>query len=65
MRRVSDRPGHDRRYALDDTRLRSLGYAPRVAFREGLTDVVRWYEDNRAWWEPLVTKGSGVSPRPY
>jgi dTDP-glucose 4,6-dehydratase len=65
MRRVSDRPGHDRRYALDDTLLRSLGYAPRVAFPEGLTDVVRWYAENRGWWEPLITKGTGVSPRPH
>jgi dTDP-glucose 4,6-dehydratase len=53
VRWVADRPGHDRRYALDDTLLRSLGYRPSVGFREGLESVVRWYTENRAWWEPL------------
>ena len=53
VRRVPDRLGHDRRYALDDTLLRSLGYRPRTGFREGLENVVMWYEANRAWWEPL------------
>jgi dTDP-glucose 4,6-dehydratase len=53
---VEDRKGHDRRYSLDDTRLRDLGYAPRTPFAEGLAATVRWYADNRAWWEPL--KGS-------
>jgi dTDP-glucose 4,6-dehydratase len=53
VRLVPDRLGHDRRYSLDDSLLRSMGYQPRIGFREGLDDVVRWYEDNRAWWEPL------------
>jgi dTDP-glucose 4,6-dehydratase len=53
VRRVPDRLGHDRRYALDDSLLRSLGYQPRVEFREGLESVVKWYEQNRTWWEPL------------
>ena len=50
---VEDRKGHDRRYSLDDSLLRSMGYAPRVAFGEGLDATVRWYRDNRDWWEPL------------
>jgi dTDP-glucose 4,6-dehydratase len=50
---VPDRKGHDRRYSLDDTALRGLGYAPGVAFDEGLAATVQWYRDNRAWWEPL------------
>jgi dTDP-glucose 4,6-dehydratase len=50
---VSDRKGHDRRYSLDDSRLRSMGYAPRVSFTEGIKDTVAWYAANRPWWEPL------------
>jgi dTDP-glucose 4,6-dehydratase len=51
--RVEDRKGHDRRYSLDDSLLRGMGYAPRVPFREGLKGTVRWYQENRGWWEPL------------
>jgi len=50
---VEDRKGHDRRYSLDDSLLRSMGYAPRIPFRDGLKETVRWYEENRSWWEPL------------
>jgi len=50
---VEDRKGHDRRYSLDDSALRALGYAPRIPFTDGLADTVRWYAANRAWWEPL------------
>jgi dTDP-glucose 4,6-dehydratase len=50
---VPDRKGHDRRYALDDSVLRRLGYAPRVPFAEGLAATVRWYAARRDWWEPL------------
>ena len=51
---VNDRPGHDLRYAIDSGKLRSeLGWAPRFTdFRAGLEATVRWYADNRAWWEP-------------
>jgi len=49
---VTDRPGHDRRYAIDcDKAVRELGWQPRVALDEGLRDTVAWYRDNRAWWE--------------
>ncbi len=49
---VTDRPGHDRRYALDDTRVRTeLGWAPRETFQTGLRETVRWYLDNRDWWQ--------------
>ncbi|MFF0535878.1 dTDP-glucose 4,6-dehydratase [Streptomyces coelicoflavus] len=52
---VADRKGHDRRYAVDCAKIRrELGYAPRKDFREGLAETVRWYRDNRAWWEPLA-----------
>jgi dTDP-glucose 4,6-dehydratase len=50
---VEDRKGHDRRYSLDDSRLRGMGYAPRIPFSDGLNATVRWYQDNRRWWEPL------------
>ncbi|ETK34313.1 dTDP-glucose 4,6-dehydratase [Microbispora sp. ATCC PTA-5024] len=53
VERVPDRKGHDRRYSLDDRRLRALGYAPRVPFDEGLADTVQWYLDHPAWWKPL------------
>jgi dTDP-glucose 4,6-dehydratase len=51
--RVPDRKGHDRRYSLDDSALRAMGYAPRVPFGQGLQETVRWYAAHRAWWEPL------------
>jgi dTDP-glucose 4,6-dehydratase len=51
---VPDRPGHDRRYLLDSSKLRSeLGWREEIGFDEGLEETVRWYADNRAWWEPL------------
>jgi dTDP-glucose 4,6-dehydratase len=50
---VEDRKGHDHRYSLDDSLLRGMGYAPRIPFSEGLTATVRWYRENRRWWEPL------------
>jgi dTDP-glucose 4,6-dehydratase len=50
---VTDRKGHDRRYSLDDSLLRSMGYAPRVQFPAGLKATIAWYADNRQWWEPL------------
>ncbi|MFI6321275.1 dTDP-glucose 4,6-dehydratase [Nonomuraea sp. NPDC050556] len=47
---VTDRKGHDRRYSLDDSKLRALGYRAEVPFEQGLKDTVRWYLDNRDWW---------------
>ncbi len=52
-RTVPDRPGHDRRYLLDSSKLRALGWQPAVAFDTGLTATARWYADHREWWEPL------------
>lgn len=50
---VPDRPGHDRRYLLDSTKIRrELGWEPTVAFEDGVRDTIRWYAANRAWWEP-------------
>ena len=53
VRHVDDRPGHDRRYSLDDSKLRALGWSPAHALAEGLAETVAWYRDNRAWWEPI------------
>jgi dTDP-glucose 4,6-dehydratase len=53
VRHVDDRPGHDRRYSLDSSKLRALGWAPRRSFEEGLAETVSWYRDRRDWWEPL------------
>jgi dTDP-glucose 4,6-dehydratase len=51
---VPDRPGHDRRYLLDTTKIRrELGWAPEVDFDQGMADTVAWYAANRSWWEPL------------
>jgi dTDP-glucose 4,6-dehydratase len=50
---VPDRPGHDRRYALDGSRLQALGWACRVPFGEGIARTVEWYSKNEAWWRPL------------
>jgi dTDP-glucose 4,6-dehydratase len=55
---VEDRKGHDRRYAIDDTKLRGLGYAPGTTFDEGLARTVQWYRDNEAWWRPLKEKAA-------
>jgi dTDP-glucose 4,6-dehydratase len=59
---VADRKGHDRRYSLDITKIsEELGYAPSVDLERGLGETVRWYRENRAWWQPLKA-GAGSGP---
>ena len=53
VRHVDDRPGHDRRYSLDDSKLRALGWASGRSLEDGLAETVEWYRDNRAWWQPI------------
>ncbi|HLY94530.1 MAG TPA: dTDP-glucose 4,6-dehydratase [Gaiellaceae bacterium] len=53
LRSVPDRPGHDRRYSLDTTKLQGLGWKPEIGFEQGLQTTVDWYRDHRAWWEPI------------
>jgi dTDP-glucose 4,6-dehydratase len=48
---VKDRPGHDRRYALECSKLRSLGWEPSFSFQSAMRETVQWYLDNRWWWE--------------
>ncbi len=60
---VTDRPGHDARYAIDPSRMREeLGWRPSVTLEEGLARTVRWYLDNEAWWRPLLDR-EGVGAR--
>jgi dTDP-glucose 4,6-dehydratase len=60
---VTDRPGHDARYAIDPSRIREeLGWRPSVTVEEGLRRTVRWYLDNEAWWQPLLAR-KGVGER--
>ena len=53
VRPVEDRKGHDRRYSVDDSRLRALGYRPQHGFDDGLAETIAWYRANEAWWRPL------------
>ncbi len=50
---VEDRLGHDRRYSLDTSKLRALGWAPRASFDDGLMAVAEWYRTNEWWWRPI------------
>ncbi len=51
---VGDRPGHDIRYSLDASKIRSLGWKPKYGFSEGLKETVEWYLENEWWWKPLA-----------
>jgi dTDP-glucose 4,6-dehydratase len=65
---VPDRPGHDRRYVLDWSKIRTeLGWAPTIRFEQGIADTIDWYAANREWWEPLrdrapVAEGTAWAP---
>ena len=53
---VEDRPGHDRRYSLESTKIRALGWRPKHDFEDALKETIDWYKANRIWWEPLKNK---------
>ena len=53
---VKDRPGHDRRYAIDPSSIEALGWKPSVTFEDGLKQTIQWYKDNEEWWKPLKDK---------
>jgi len=56
IRFVDDRPGHDRRYALDASKLARLGFRPSTPFEAGLSETIRWYRDHPEWWRPVKEK---------
>jgi dTDP-glucose 4,6-dehydratase len=52
---VKDRPGHDRRYALDITKMKEeFDWSPKISFEEGLRSTIKWYLENRNWWEEII-----------
>lgn len=55
---VTDRPGHDRRYSVDTSRIRQLGWRPDISLEQGLADVIDWYRANEDWWRPLRVTGA-------
>jgi dTDP-glucose 4,6-dehydratase len=58
---VKDRPGHDRRYAIDSTKISTeLGWKPDRNFEDWLRDVVMWYKDNQWWWRPLKKRAESI-----
>jgi dTDP-glucose 4,6-dehydratase len=50
---VTDRPGHDRRYSLDTSKLQAVGWRPRANFEQGLAETVAWYRQHEGWWRPI------------
>jgi len=56
IRLVEDRPGHDRRYSVDTSRIKALGWEPRHTFEDALTQTTEWYRRREDWWRPLVAK---------
>jgi dTDP-glucose 4,6-dehydratase len=53
---VTDRPGHDRRYAIDPTKIQTeLGWEPTTRFAEGIQKTIQWYLDNTSWWEHILS----------
>jgi dTDP-glucose 4,6-dehydratase len=57
VRHVEDRKGHDRRYALDCSKLRALGFKHKYDFEKGLAETIEWYRANEKWWRPLKVAG--------
>ena len=56
---VKDRPGHDKRYSIDSSKIQSkIGWKPKYEFEKALIETVEWYEKNQTWWEPLIDKKS-------
>ncbi len=64
IQKVKDRPGHDRRYSVDTTRLRQVGWMPKVGFEEGLASTVEWYRQNTEWWRQIKS-GKGEYKKFY
>jgi len=62
---VGDRPGHDRRYSIDSTKIqKEIGWKPKYEFEQALKETVDWYTNNQQWWEPLVDEKT-IHPQPW
>ena len=62
---VKDRPGHDKRYSIDSSKIQNeIGWKPRYGFEKALSETVEWYKENQTWWEPLVDEKS-LHPQPW
>lgn len=55
IRLVPDRPGHDRRYSIDPSKLHGLGWKPQMSWDDGMALTIRWYQDNESWWRKIKT----------
>ena len=51
---VNDRPGHDKRYAIDGNKIKKLGWTPKVNFEQGIEETVKWYLENKNWWSKIL-----------
>ena len=51
---VNDRPGHDKRYAIDGNKIKKLGWTPKVNFEQGIEETVKWYLENKNWWRKIL-----------
>ncbi len=65
IKRVKDRPGHDRRYSLDSTKIRELGWKPEYNFKKALKETVNWYRNNESWWRKLKVKAEEFYKKQY
>ena len=62
---VNDRPGHDKRYSIDSTKIqKEIGWSPTYDFEKALDETVTWYQNNQKWWEPLVNEQT-LHPQPW
>ena len=62
---VNDRPGHDKRYSIDSTKIqKELGWSPKYDFEKALDETVKWYQNNEKWWKPLVNEQT-LHPQPW
>lgn len=55
---IPDRPGHDSRYLLDSSKIRKLGWKPKIKWQDGLEETVAWYKNNPSWWQPLLARSN-------
>ncbi len=65
IKRVKDRPGHDRRYSLDSKKIRELGWRPEYDFEKALKETVNWYRNNETWWRRLKKKAEKFYKKQY